>query len=44
MDVIKTNIDGVLIIESRVVKYSRRYFFESSSSWIFMEGSAHISA
>lgn len=29
MEIIKTNIDGVLIIEPRVFKDSRGYFFES---------------
>ena len=31
MEVIQTNIDGVLIIEPRVFKDSREYFFESFS-------------
>ena len=31
MDIIKTSIDGVLIIEPRVFKDSRGYFFESFS-------------
>src|SRR5574344_1393932 len=31
MEIIKTNIDGVLIIESRVFKDERGYFFESFS-------------
>ena len=31
MEVIKTNIDGVLILEPRVFKDSRGYFFESFS-------------
>ena len=31
MEIIKTNIDGVLIIEPRVFKDSRGYFFESFS-------------
>ena len=31
MEVIQTNIDGVLIIEPRVFKDSRGYFFESFS-------------
>ena len=31
MEVIKTNIDGVLIIESRIFKDSRGYFFDSFS-------------
>ncbi len=31
MEIIKTNIDGVLIIEPRVFNDSRGYFFESFS-------------
>lgn len=31
MNIIKTNINGVLIIEPSVLKDSRRYFFESFS-------------
>ena len=31
MNIIKTNIDGVLIIEPRVFKDERGYFFESFS-------------
>ena len=31
MEIIKTSIDGVLIIEPRVFKDSRGYFFESFS-------------
>ena len=31
MEVIKTNIDGVVIIEPKVFKDSRGYFFESFS-------------
>lgn len=37
MEVIKTNIDGVLIIEPRVFKDSRGYFFESFSQREFDE-------
>ena len=37
MDVIKTNIDGVLIIEPRVFKDPRGYFFESFSQREFDE-------
>ena len=31
MDVIKTNIEGVVIIEPRIFKDARGYFFESFS-------------
>ena len=37
MDIIKTSIDGVLIIEPRVFKDSRGYFFESFSQREFDE-------
>lgn len=37
MEVIKTNIDGLLIIEPRVFKDSRGYFFESFSQREFDE-------
>ena len=37
MEVIKTNIDGLLIIEPRVFKDSRGYFFESYSQREFDE-------
>ena len=37
MEVIKTNIPGVLIIEPRVLKDSRGYFFESFSQREFDE-------
>lgn len=37
MEVIKTNIDGVVIIEPRVFKDSRGYFFESFSQREFDE-------
>ena len=37
MEVIKTNIDGVLILEPRVFKDSRGYFFESFSQREFDE-------
>ena len=37
MEVIKTNIDGVLIIEPRLFKDSRGYFFESFSQREFDE-------
>lgn len=39
MDVIKTAIDGVVIIEPRVFKDARGYFFESFSQREFEEGS-----
>ena len=31
MEVIKTDIEGVLIIEPRLFRYTRGYFFESFS-------------
>ena len=37
MNVIKTNIDGVVIIEPRVFKDARGYFFESFSQREFEE-------
>ena len=37
MEVIKTNIDGVVIIEPRIFEYSRGYFFESFSQREFNE-------
>ena len=37
MEVIKTVIDGVFIIEPKVFKDSRRYFFESFSQREFDE-------
>ena len=37
MEIINTNIPGVLIIEPRVFKDSRGYFFESFSQWEFDE-------
>ena len=37
MEVIQTNIPGVLIIEPRVLKDSRGYFFESFSQKEFYE-------
>ena len=37
MEIIKTSIDGVLIIEPRVFKDSRGYFFESFSQREFDE-------
>ena len=37
MEVIKTNIEGVLIIEPRLFKDSRGYFFESFSQREFDE-------
>ncbi len=37
MEVIKTNIDGVVIIEPRVFKDARGYFFESFSEREFEE-------
>ena len=37
MEVIKTAIDGVLILEPRIFKDARGYFFESFSSREFEE-------
>ena len=37
MNIIKTNIDGVLIIEPRLFRDSRGYFFESFSEREFEE-------
>ena len=37
MEIVKTNIPGVLIIEPRVFKDSRGYFFESFSQREFDE-------
>ena len=37
MEVIKTNIDGVVIIEPRIFEDSRGYFFESFSQREFDE-------
>lgn len=37
MEIIKTNIPGILIIEPRVFKDSRGYFFESLSQKEFDE-------
>ena len=37
MEIFKTSIDGVLIIEPRVFKDSRGYFFESFSQREFEE-------
>ncbi len=37
MEIIKTEIDGVLIIEPRLFKDSRGYFFESFSQREFDE-------
>ena len=42
MEVIKTNIQGVLIIEPRLFKDSRGYFFESFSQREFDEKVAPI--
>ena len=42
MEIIKTSIDGVLIIEPRVFKDSRGYFFESFSQREFDEKVAPI--
>ena len=37
MEVVKTNIEGVVIIESRLFKDDRGYFFESFSQREFDE-------
>lgn len=42
MEVIKTNIDGVYIIEPRVFKDARGYFFESFSQREFDEKIGHV--
>lgn len=42
MEVIKTDIEGVLIIEPRLFKDSRGYFFESFSQREFDEKVAPI--
>lgn len=42
MDVIKTEIDGVVIIEPRLFKDDRGYFFESFSQREFDEKVGHV--
>lgn len=42
MELIKTNIDGVHIIEPRVFKDERGYFFESFSQREFDDNVTHI--
>lgn len=42
MDVVKTDIEGVLIIEPRVFTDSRGYFFESFSQKVYDEVLGHI--
>lgn len=42
MDILKTNIEGVLIIEPRVFTDSRGYFFESFSQKAYDEVIGHI--
>lgn len=42
MEVIRTNIDGVVIIEPRIFKDSRGYFFESFSQREFDEKVEHV--
>lgn len=42
MEVIKTDIDGVLIIEPRVFTDSRGYFFESFSQKVYDEVLEHV--
>ena len=44
MEIIQTNIPGVLIIESRVFKDSRGYFFESFSQREFDEPTNEVRA
>ena len=42
MNIVKTEIDGVLFIESRLFRYVRGYFFESFSEREFEEKVASI--
>ena len=42
MNIVKTNIEGVLIIEPRLFRDARGYFFESFSEREFEEKNAHI--
>ena len=42
MEVIKTDIEGVVIIEPRIFKDARGYFFESFSQREFDEKIGHI--
>lgn len=42
MDIIKTDIEGVVIIEPRIFKDSRGYFFESFSKREFDEKVGHV--
>ena len=42
MEVIKTEIDGVVIIEPRIFKDARGYFFESFSQREFDEKVGHV--
>ena len=42
MEVIKTSIDGVVIIEPRIFRDERGYFFESFSQREFDEKVGHI--
>lgn len=42
MEIINTNIDGVVIIEPRVFNDSRGYFFESFSQKLYDEALGHI--
>ena len=42
MEVIKTDIDGVVIIEPRIFKDARGYFFESFSQREFEEKVGHV--
>ncbi|MDE6109708.1 MAG: dTDP-4-dehydrorhamnose 3,5-epimerase family protein, partial [Muribaculaceae bacterium] len=42
MNVIKTDIDGVVIIEPRVFNDSRGYFFESYNKQVFDAEVCHV--
>ena len=42
MEVLKTDIDGVVIIEPRIFKDARGYFFESFSPREFDEKVGHV--
>ncbi|MDE6638037.1 MAG: dTDP-4-dehydrorhamnose 3,5-epimerase [Muribaculaceae bacterium] len=42
MDIIKTNIEGVVIIEPRIFKDDRGYFFESYNKQVFDEQVAKV--
>lgn len=42
MEIIKTSIDGVLIIEPRVFKDARGYFLKASHNWNSMRKLHHF--